>query len=150
MATYKVPPIYIRREYLASFLKTHEQIRQFENLFDTVATIYPTYIDPAKHAALRQLIHLADGGGPFEEFASGAYLETLPAGDPYPTSATWYTSAAKTAKIVEQIVTYNPNKTIATSQWKVYDTDGTTVLATATDTIAYSGVFETSRTRAMT
>lgn len=99
------------------------------------------------HKTLRQLIHLAEEGGPFEGFASGAYQETLPSADPFPTSVIWWESSAKLKKIVEETITYNGNKTIATDQWKVYDTDGTTVLATVTDTISYSGVFETSRTR---
>lgn len=149
MTTYKVPPFSMKRDQLAQFLKTHEQIRQFENLFSSVAEIYPSYISPTKHAALRQLIHLADEGGPFEAFTSGAYMETTPAGSPFPTKAVWYTDATKAAKIVEQEVAYNANKTIATSTWRVYDTDGSTVLATAIDTITYSGVFETSRSRAI-
>lgn len=107
-------------------------------------------LTPTDHKSLRQLIHLADGGGPFEGFASGAYLETLPAADPFPTSFIWWESAAKTEKIVEETVTYNANKTINTDEWKVYDTDGVTLLATVTDTIAYTTVFETSRTRVVT
>lgn len=103
-----------------------------------------------QHPSLRQLVHLADEGGPFEGFASGAYQETLPSASPFPTSVIWWTSSAKTAKIVEETITYNPNKTIATDQWKVYDVDGVTVLATVTDTISYSGVFETNRTRTIT
>lgn len=101
----------------------------------------------ADHKTIRQLIHLADEGGPFEGFASGAYQETLPSADPFPTSVIWWESSDKLKKIVEETITYNSNKTISTDQWKVYDTDGTTVLATVTDTISYSGVFETSRTR---
>lgn len=99
------------------------------------------------HKTLRQLIHLADEGGPFEGFSSGAYQETLPSSSPFPTSIIWWTSAAKVAKIVEETITYNGNQTVNTDQWKVYAVDGTTVLATVTDTIAYSGVFELSRTR---
>lgn len=97
------------------------------------------------HRTLRQLIHLADGGGPFEGFASGAVLDTGPI--PFPTASIWYTSAAKTQKIVEQIVTYNANRTLATEQWKAYALDGTTVAATVTDVISYNGVFEIARTR---
>jgi hypothetical protein len=98
------------------------------------------------HKTLRQLIHFIDGG-PAEGFASGAYRETLPSADPFPTTITWWTSAAKTAKIVDKTITYNANKTANTVQWRVYDVDGSTVLATVTDAIAYSSVFETSRTR---
>lgn len=98
------------------------------------------------HAALRQLIHLADGvGGPFEQFLSGAYREI--SGGAFPTSKIWYESSAKTKKIVEKTITRNPNQTPATIEWKAYATDGSTVIATVTDTITYSGVFETSRTR---
>lgn len=103
----------------------------------------------APHETLRQLIHLADGGGPFEGFVTGAYEEYTPSADPFPTSAIWWTDSGKTSKIVEQTVTYNGNKTINTSEWKVYDTDGTTVLATVTDAFAYSGIFELNRTRAI-
>jgi len=119
-------------------------------LRDSAGTFDPrsgSGISEAGHKVLRQLIHLADGGGPFEGFTSGAYLETLPSADPFPTSWIWWTDSGKTDKIVEETVTYNANKTINTDEWKVYDTDGSTVLATVTDTITYSGVFETSRTR---
>lgn len=98
-----------------------------------------------QHAALRQLIHLADTDGPREGWPSGVYQEVL--GGLFPTSAIWWTSAAKITKIVEETVTYNANKTINTDQWKAYAADGTTVLATITDTWTYSGVNPTSRTR---
>jgi len=103
-------------------------------------------ISQATHKTLRQLIHLAEEGGPWEGFASGAFQETLPSADPFPTSVIWWTSAAKTEKIVEEQLVYNSNKTIATDTWKVYAVGGA-LLVTITDTITYSGVFETSRTR---
>lgn len=104
-----------------------------------------SFLKSGSHASLHQLIHLADGGGPFEGFASGAVLDTGPA--PFPTASIWYTDSSKTKKIVEQQVTYNENRTIATEQWRAYDVDGTTVLATVTDAITYQGVVETARTR---
>jgi hypothetical protein len=96
------------------------------------------------HSALRQLIHLADEGGPFEGFASGTYCETT--GTVFPTAVVWWESSAKLKKIVENTATYNNNGTIATLTWKSYDGDGV-LKASFTDTISYSGVFETSRTR---
>lgn len=102
------------------------------------------------HDSLRRLIHLADGGGPFEGFATGTYREILPVSSPFPTSITWWTSPVKTQKIVEKLITYNTNKTPSTIVWKSYDVDGTTVLSTVTDTIIYSGVLEISRTRSIT
>lgn len=102
-------------------------------------------ITEGAHQALRQLIHFIDNG-PTNGFASGAYRENLPAANPFVTSVTWWTSAAKTNKIVEKLITYTG--VLATAvQWKMYDTDGTTVLATVTDAITYSGVFESNRTR---
>lgn len=99
-----------------------------------------------EHKALRQLIHLADGvGGPFEGFASGAYRETLPSGAVFPTSVTWWDSAAKNFKIVEKLITWT-GSVPTTIVWKVYDAVGV-LLATVTDTISYTGVFETTRTR---
>jgi hypothetical protein len=103
----------------------------------------------SQHKTLRQLIHLADGvGGPMEGFASGAYRETLPAADPFPTSIIWWESSAKLKKIVEKTLVYDGSFRITTTSWKVYDASGS-LLATVTDTFTYSGStqFETSRTR---
>lgn len=103
-------------------------------------------VSRASHETLRQLIHFIDSG-PAEGFASGAFCEVLPTGSPFPTSEIWWTSAAKTSKIVSTDTTYNTNKTIATETWKMYDTDGTTLLATVLDTYAYSTVFISNITR---
>jgi len=106
-------------------------------------------ITESQHETLRQLIHLADGvGGPMEGFASGAYRETLPLDDPFPTSITWWDSSAKLFKIVEKNLSYDANKRITVTSWKVYDELGV-LLATVTDTFAYNGnsPFESSRTR---
>lgn len=107
-------------------------------------------LSETEHKTLRQLIHLAEEGGPWDGFASGAFEETLPAANPFPTSVIWWESSAKLKKIVEETITYNGNKTINTDQWEVYAVDGSTVLLTATDTYAYSGVFVLSRTRVLT
>lgn len=102
-----------------------------------------TGLSEETHRALRQLIHFIDNG-PAEGFASGAYRETT--GTAFPTAIIWWESNAKLKKIVEKLITWtgaNPTQI----QWKVYATDGVSVLATVTDVIAYSGPFETSRTR---
>jgi hypothetical protein len=99
------------------------------------------------HKAVRQLIHFIEEG-PAEGFASGAYKEVLPSGDPFPTSVIWWESNAKTEKIVEKTITRNSAKMPTQIQWKVYALNGTTVLATVTDTITYvSNIFESTRTR---
>lgn len=103
-------------------------------------------ISETSHRTIRQLIHFIDSG-PASGFASGAYEEIT--GGVFPTAYTWWESVSKLKKIVELLVTRNANQTPATEAWKVYDTDGTTVLATVTDTWAYSGVTPTSRTRAI-
>jgi len=107
-------------------------------------------ITEAQHRAIRQLIHfLPDGPG--IGWASGAYKETLPAEDPFPTSKIWWESSSKLKKIVELTINRNANKTPSTEVWKMYDTDGSTVLVTLTDTMGYgSSVFETTRTRTWT
>lgn len=97
------------------------------------------------HRVLRQLIHFIDEG-PAEGFASGAYKETLPAAAVFPTSIIWWESSSKLKKIIERTLTWT-GVNLTTSVWMVYDTDGSTVLATVTDTISYSGIFETTRTR---
>jgi hypothetical protein len=104
-------------------------------------------VSEAQHKTLRQLIHFVDDG-PAEGFASGAYKETTPAG-PFPTLEVWWESAAKLKKIVQLATTWTgPN--ITQEQWKVFDVDGSTCLATVTDSISYSGAFEASRTRTIT
>lgn len=100
------------------------------------------------HDALRRLIHLADRG-PYEGFATGAYREILPFGSPFPTNVTWWTSSAKDEKIVEKIINYNSNRTAANVTWIAYAEDGSTILAIVTDSMEYSRVFETSRTRSI-
>ena len=105
------------------------------------------------HRTLRQLIHFIDNG-PAEGFASGAYREILPAADPFPTTITWWESSSKLKRIVEKTITRSgggaTDVTPTPIVWDVYDTDGTTKLATVSDAITYSGVFETSRTRTIT
>lgn len=100
------------------------------------------------HRTVRQLIHFIDEG-PAEGFTSGAYRETLPLANPFPTSITWWTDSSKTDKIVEKNITWNSNSTVNTVEWKMYDVDGATVLTTVIDTYSYSGIFETDRTRSI-
>lgn len=100
------------------------------------------------HRSVRDLIHFIDDG-PALGFASGAFKETLPSADPFPTSEIWWESAAKLEKIVELTITRDAQKKPTTEVWQMYDTNGVTVLETVTDTIAYSGPFETTRTRAI-
>lgn len=99
----------------------------------------------AAHKVLRQLVHLADGGGPWEGFTSLAYREIT--GGAFPTAVIWYDDATKVKKIVSLAITRNGDQTPSSEEWKAYDTDGTTVLATVTDAIVYSALNETSRTR---
>ncbi len=96
------------------------------------------------HKILRQLIHFIDEG-PASGFASGSYREVTNPGIT-PSVITWWESNLKLKKIVEVLLTWN-GIFVTQEQWKIYDTDGTTVLATITDSINYSGVFETNRTR---
>jgi len=96
-----------------------------------------------QHETLLQLIHFIDEG-PAEGFASGA-TKTISGGtNAFPTTVTW--RRADATKLVEQVVTWTGSKP-TTVQWKIYAADGSTVLATVTDAITYSGVFETGRTR---
>ena len=97
-----------------------------------------------EHKALRDLIHFIDQG-PADGFASGSYKETTYSG-PFILTATWYESATKAKKLVDLIISYSG--AFPTSEvWRLYDTDGSTVLVTLTDSIVYDGPFEQSRTR---
>ena len=110
---------------------------------------YEIYVpqSPGKHKRLRQLIHFIDDG-PSSGFASGAYREILPAGDPFPSQVIWWASSSKLKKIVETVITRNSNKQPSSIQWKMYDVDGSTVLETVTDSVQYlHNIYETNRTR---
>lgn len=103
-------------------------------------------ITPQDHETLRQLIHFIDEG-PGDGFASGAFKEVLPSGNPFPTSITWYLDIAKTKKLVEKFVTYNSHKFPTTIHWNMYNYDGVTIVHTVIDTITYNTAFEASRVR---
>lgn len=107
-----------------------------------------TGLSELQHRVLRQLIHFIDEG-PAGGFASGAYREQLPSGSIFPTSIIWWESSSKLKKIVERTLTWT-GVNVTTSVWEVYDTDGSTVLATVSDSISYTGVVETTRTRTIT
>ena len=102
-------------------------------------------ISEVEHEELRQLIHFINDG-PAEGFASGAYKETLPSGSVFPTSEIWWESSSKLKKIVSLSTTWS-GVNITQEVWDIYDTDGSTSIATITDSISYSGIFETNRTR---
>jgi hypothetical protein len=98
-------------------------------------------ITEAQHQTLLQLIHFLDEG-PAKGFTSGATKTVT--GTVFPTQVLWKRQDG--TKLVEKNITWtgvNPT----TIEWKLYASDGVTVLETVTDTITYSGVFETGRTR---
>lgn len=99
---------------------------------------------PGDHATLLQLIHFIDEG-PAEGFTTGATKTVT--GGAFPTEVLW--KRADTTNLVRQSVTWT-GVLPTTVVWQMYATDGTTVLATVTDTITYSGPFEASRVRAIT
>jgi len=105
-------------------------------------------LSEAAHKALRQLIHFINDG-PADGFASGAFKQTT--GGVFPTAETWFVvgSTPPAGKIVELLTTWAAAK-ITQEVWKIYDTDGATVLATVSDAITYTGAFETSRIRTIT
>lgn len=103
------------------------------------------------HRRLRQLIHFIEDG-PTQGFTTGSfYEETSSLAPPFntilPTDLIWWVSSAKTQKIVEKVITWDTaNQRPTQILWRVYDVDGTTVLATVTDAYDYTGTFPT-RTR---
>ena len=108
----------------------------------------PNPIAPDDALRVRSLLAFIEEG-PAEGYATNAYRETLYTGA-FPTTAIWWTSVAKTHKIVEQTVALNANKSWNTSTWRMYAADGFTVITTIVDTFTYSGPDETSRTRTIT
>ena len=99
------------------------------------------------HKALLQLIHFISDG-PADGFASGAYREIT--GTVFPTSIIWWVDNTKADKIVERTLTWTSGN-VTTDEWKIYDDDvSNTLLVTVSDSISYSGIFETNRTRTIT
>lgn len=97
------------------------------------------------HETVAHLIHFVSEG-PADGYATPATKAVTPSGSPFPTSVVWSVSSKK---LVEKLITYtgtNPT----TIKWNLYAADGTTVLHSVTDTISYSGPFETTRSRAIT
>lgn len=101
-------------------------------------------VNEAEHKALRDLIHFVDHG-PADGWASGSYKESVYSGVTL-TNETWWESNSKIKKIVQLDVTYS-GVFPSTEVWKMYDTDGSSVLVTLTDAISYSGAFESTRMR---
>lgn len=98
------------------------------------------------HETLQELIHLADDDGPRgAEWPNNLVYDIEPV--PFPLYTIWWTDSGRTKKIVDQVITRNSRKLPVTVQWRAYATDGVTVVESYTDTITYTGVFETSRTR---
>ena len=126
------------------FRDTGSGAEAYQNISTGSGTDWARNVNEVNHKALRDLIHFIDQG-PADGFASGSYKETTYTG-PLIATETWYEDNTKTQKIVELLVTYTG--VFPTSEvWKMYDTDGTTVLVTLTDSIVYSGPFEQTRTR---
>jgi hypothetical protein len=93
------------------------------------------------HEAIRQLIHFIDSGP-----STGVSVRKAVTGTAFPTAITWYhTVTAGEKKLVEKLITWTLT-TPTTIVWNIYDDTGA-VKATVTDTISYSGPFETGRTR---
>lgn len=124
-----------------------DAIFQLDKKIDTVSSGTGTDLTKPEHTILRQLTHLADGvGGPFEGFISGAYRE-FSGSFLTPSSITWYSNSLKQYKILEKTITYTAFLTPSIITWVVFDVDGITTLSSVTDTVYYTGVFETHRIR---
>ena len=94
----------------------------------------------------RDLIQFIDDGPTSNfGFTTGSYKEITYTGALI-TQEIWWEDNTKTEKIVQLDVTYN-GALPTLEVWQLFDLDGTTVLLTLTDTIAYSGSLETTRTR---
>jgi len=101
------------------------------------------------HRALRQLIHFLDEG-PAHGF-SGPLTKTV-TGTVFPTLIEWKDSGGNNVftKTITRSGGGATNLAPTPIVYRVYASDGTTVLATASDAVTYSGAFETGRTRTLT
>lgn len=91
-------------------------------------------VTTSSHKALTDLIHYIDGGpvygpGPY-------YYVQTPLGSLSPTTGAWYTNVASNKKVVEQNIVWN-GAYMSQSIWKVYASDGVTVVGQITDNFTY-------------
>ena len=103
-------------------------------------------ITEAAHKILRQLIHFLGDGGPGPGFSTGDPYYEVAGSYLYPDSETWYEDSTKAKKIIEKLLTWDGPK-LTQRVWNLYDSGGVSILATATDTIVYEGMFQRSSTR---
>jgi len=119
------------------------KIRDGQGVYDPRAG---SGLTEAVHRTLLQLIHFIDEG-PAEGFTSGATKTVT--GGLFPTLVEWRRQDG--TLLVEKTITRSgggaTNLKPTPVVWKIYDTDGTTVLATVSDAITYSGLNEVSRVR---
>ena len=101
--------------------------------------------DSVAAIATRRLIDFI--GAPAEGWPSG--MVRVITGGVFPSALTWWKDVTQTVKVVEALYTRDGLQRATTIQWKIYDVNGTTVLATVTDTVTYTGATETSRSRAI-
>jgi len=95
----------------------------------------------AWHESIHQLIHFINDGP-----TAGTSLRRQTTGTAFPTAIVWYqTTGSGEVKFVEKLITWT-GVVPTTIVWKIYD-DTEALLSTVTDTITYSDVFETGRTR---
>ena len=101
--------------------------------------------DSVTAIATRRLIEFI--GAPAEGWPTG--MVRVISGGVFPTALTWWLDNTLATKVVEALYTRDGLKRATPLQSKLYDTAGTTVLTTVTDTVTYTGAVETSRSRAI-
>jgi len=90
---------------------------------------------------LNKLLIILSGNHP-----KGTYKEITTI--PFPSKVTYYTDSGKTIKLVEKTIIRDTQQKPTTIIYRLYnETTSNTIVRTITETIMYSGVFETSRTR---
>lgn len=114
-------------------------------LTDGSGSYEPRTVYQLTHTALADLIHYLDDG----PAVTGAYKTTsYIAATPFVSGYVWYTSSAQTTRIVDRSFTYPSGTYLApvSDVWRVYNAAGA-VVHTVSDSIVYSGISETARTR---
>lgn len=106
--------------------------------------------DEGKQIRLRHWMQHFIDDGPSVGFGTGTYKEVLPSGSPFPTQYIWWDSAAKLRQIIRLEVTRSAGWKPTTENWKLFNEDGSSIIETVSDSISYSGAFETARARIIT
>lgn len=130
-------------------MRHHEQHSQLNDAVEAIETKVGANLSDVNTSLdyIANLFLMTATQNPRGNFAEKTFVP----GSVLPQLITWYTDATKTVKLVDKQFTYGTPKPVPTTiVMRLYDgTVTNSVVRTVTDTITYTNIFETSRSRSI-